>query len=96
MPDLHRLLDSPLNPGVARSRRGPLSRGRERLLRELEKQEPDPTEQAALEEITQLRQQGATLRGIAANLNRQSYRTRRGTPWRLESVARVLKPALAR
>jgi hypothetical protein len=31
------------------------------------------------------------LRGIAAVLNHQAYRTRRGTPWRLESVARVFK-----
>ena len=32
-------------------------------------------------------------RGIAAALNHRAYRTRRGTPWRLESVARVLKQA---
>src|SRR5258708_4915593 len=38
-----------------------------------------------------LRGEGATLRGITAALNRRSYQTRRGTPWRLESVARVLK-----
>jgi site-specific DNA recombinase len=54
--------------------------------------EPDPTEQAALAEIRRLRGQGATLRGIAAALNQSKVRTRRGTPWRLESVARVLGP----
>ncbi len=53
--------------------------------------EPDPGEQGALAEIRRLRHEGATLRGIAATLNRQAIRTRRGTPWRLESVARVVK-----
>ncbi|MGP0074638.1 MAG: recombinase family protein [Bryobacteraceae bacterium] len=36
------------------------------------------------------------MRKIAANLNERAYRTRRGTPWRLESVARVLKTVAAR
>jgi site-specific DNA recombinase len=53
--------------------------------------EQDPAEQAALAEIRLLRNRGLTLRGIAAALNHRAYRTRRGTPWRLESVARVLK-----
>ncbi len=53
--------------------------------------EPDPAEQAALAEIRLLRNKGLTLRGIAAALNHREYRTRRGTPWRLESVARVVK-----
>jgi len=52
--------------------------------------EPDPAEQGALSEIRRLRNQGATLRGIAATLNHRALRTRRGTPWRLESVARVV------
>jgi len=52
--------------------------------------EPDPVEQAALSEIRRLRKQGTTLRGIAATLNRRALWTRRGTPWRLESVARVV------
>jgi hypothetical protein len=51
----------------------------------------DPTEQAALAEIQNLRRQGHTLRGIAATLNSRGRRTRRGTEWRLESVARVIK-----
>jgi site-specific DNA recombinase len=53
--------------------------------------EPDPAEQAALAEIRNLRHQGHTLRGIAATLNSCGHRTRRGTDWRLESVARVVK-----
>jgi site-specific DNA recombinase len=52
--------------------------------------EPDPAEQGVLSEIRRLRHEGATLRGIAAALNHKALRTRRGTPWRLESVARVL------
>jgi Recombinase len=52
--------------------------------------EPDPAEQRALSEIRRLRNQGASLRGIAATLNHRALRTRRGTPWRLESVARVV------
>ena len=55
--------------------------------------EPDPAEQAALAEIRRLRGQGATLRGIAAHLNHRELTTRRGTPWRLESVARVINRA---
>jgi len=53
--------------------------------------EPDPAEQTALEEIRRLRCEGATMRGIAKALNARSFRTRRDTAWRLESVARVLK-----
>ena len=53
--------------------------------------EPDPTEQAALAEIRNLRRQGHTLRKIATTMNVHGHRTRRGTAWRLESVARVVK-----
>jgi site-specific DNA recombinase len=62
-----------------------------RLAADGEHLEPEPDEQAALGEIRRLRRSGATLRGIAVTLNDRAYRTRRGTPWRLESVARVLK-----
>jgi len=62
-----------------------------RLAKDGQHLEPDPGEQAALAEIRRLRKQGATLRGIAATLNQRALRTRRGTPWRLESVARVVK-----
>jgi site-specific DNA recombinase len=52
--------------------------------------EPDSAEQAVLEEIRQLRQGGKTLRGIAAALNHRALRTRRGSAWRLEHVARII------
>ena len=51
----------------------------------------DPGERAVVDEICRLRNSGTTLRGIAAELNHRSFRTRRGTAWRLESVARVVK-----
>ena len=49
-----------------------------------------PQEQGVLSEIQRQRNDGVTMRGIAASLNDRGYRTRRGTEWRLESVARVL------
>jgi len=52
--------------------------------------EPNPTEQAALAAIRKLRARGSTLRSIAKELNANGHSTRRGTPWRLESVARVI------
>jgi site-specific DNA recombinase len=58
--------------------------------------EPDPGEQGVLTEIGHLRQRGHTLRGIAAALDRQSLRTRRGSAWRLEHVARIIKQAASR
>jgi DNA invertase Pin-like site-specific DNA recombinase len=61
-----------------------------RLAADGESLEPDASEQEAVEEIRRLRSEGVSLRGIAATLNRQSFKTRRGTDWRLESVARVL------
>jgi len=64
-----------------------------RLADDGEHLEPDPAEQTVLAEIRRLRDEGAPMRGIAATLNGRAYRTRRGTPWRLESVARVLKAA---
>ena len=53
--------------------------------------EPDPGEQAVLADTCDLREDGHTLRGIAAALNRRALRTRRGSAWRLEHVARILK-----
>ena len=55
--------------------------------------EPDPGEQGVLTEIRHLRQSGHTMRGIAAALNRKSLHTRRGSAWRLEHVARIIKQA---
>jgi DNA invertase Pin-like site-specific DNA recombinase len=53
--------------------------------------EPDPGEQAVLSEIGRLRKRGQTLRGIAAALNGQARCTRRGTAWRHEHIARIIK-----
>jgi|SRR5580704_642944 site-specific DNA recombinase len=53
--------------------------------------EPDPAEQMVLQEIRRLRQNGHSMRGTAAELNRQALRTRRGSAWQLEHVARILK-----
>ena len=53
--------------------------------------EPNSTEQAALADIRALCAQRLSMRAIAAELNERGHTTRRGTPWRLESVARVLK-----
>jgi len=47
--------------------------------------------QAVLTEIQNLRQGGQTLWGIAAALNYRALRTRRGSAWRLEHVARILR-----
>jgi site-specific DNA recombinase len=46
--------------------------------------EPDPSEQAMLVNIHELRLGGPTLRGIATALNHRALRTRRGSAWRLE------------
>ena len=54
--------------------------------------EPDPGEQAVLTAIRDLRARRCTLRGIAAELNARGWRTRRASSWRLEHVARILRP----
>ena len=51
--------------------------------------EPDASEQAVMGEIRRLRNAGTSLRRIAAALNSRALRTRRGTAWRLEHVARI-------
>lgn len=56
--------------------------------------EPDTAEQAVVTEIRRLREFGTSLRQIAAALNELGHHTRRGTDWRLESVARVLNCAI--
>src|ERR1017187_7814981 len=55
--------------------------------------EPEPGEQAILDRIHRLRKGGKSLRGIAEQLNRLKIRTRQGSPWRHEYVARLLKAA---
>ena len=62
-----------------------------RLARDGKHVEPDFAEQAVLKEIGRLRAGGGTLRGIAAALNGRALRTRRGTAWRHEHIARVIK-----
>ena len=51
--------------------------------------EADTTEQAVVARVGELRADH-TLRQIAVRLNEQGLRTRRGSPWRLESVAGVV------
>src|SRR5437868_4547573 len=53
--------------------------------------EPHPVEQAALGAVQKLRRRGKSLRAIATALNLQGHRTRCGSEWRLESVARVVR-----
>lgn len=55
--------------------------------------ESDPAEQAALREIHALRRGGGSLRSIAADLNAQGHRTRRGSPWRHTYIASMLATA---
>ena len=43
------------------------------------------------DEIRRMLQGGTTLRGIAAALNHRAFRTQRGSAWRLEHVARIVK-----
>jgi len=57
--------------------------------------EPDPGEQSVLQEIQRLRNTGHSLRKIAAALNHRALRTRRGSAWRLEHVARILNQGKA-
>jgi Recombinase len=52
--------------------------------------EPDVAEQAVIAAIRQLREGGRSMRRIAADLNSRGLRTRRGSEWRLESIARVV------
>jgi len=53
--------------------------------------EPDPSEQEILRKILNARRCGKSLRMIADNLNRRGLKTRAGSPWRFEYVARVAK-----
>jgi DNA invertase Pin-like site-specific DNA recombinase len=55
--------------------------------------EEEPAEQDILARIHELKASGNTTREIADELNRQGYVTRRGTAWRFEYVAKVLRNA---
>jgi hypothetical protein len=48
-----------------------------------------------LRQIGELCRDGHSMRGIAGALNRRAMRTRRGSMWRLESVARIVKQGIA-
>lgn len=50
----------------------------------------DSNEQAVIAAIADMRASGTSLRRIASDLNNRGLRTRRGSPWRLESIARVV------
>jgi site-specific DNA recombinase len=66
-----------------------------RLCTDAKHVEPDPGEQAVLQELHRLRTSGHTLRRIASALNNRAFRTRRGSAWRLEHVARILNQGKA-
>ncbi len=55
--------------------------------------EPDVTEQDILASVRELRAAGHSTRQIAAELNQQGFTTRRGTAWRFQYVAEVLRAA---
>jgi DNA invertase Pin-like site-specific DNA recombinase len=52
---------------------------------------PDDDEQASLQRIAELRQEGRSLRQIAAALEAEGHRTKRGnTSWSVASLSRVV------
>ena len=53
--------------------------------------EPDPAEQGRLARLQELRATGRSLRGIADAAEAEGLRTRKGTPYCFQSVARALK-----
>ena len=55
--------------------------------------EPNTAEQGILAIMRELRAAGHSTRQIAAELNRQSFTTRRGTAWRFQYVAEALRAA---
>lgn len=55
----------------------------------------NPAEQKVIKEIVRLHKKGLAYRTIARNLNKSGYRTRRGTPWQFQYVARIIKESAA-
>ena len=53
--------------------------------------ETEPTEQATLCRVQDLKESGLRTRRIAAILNQEGLRTRRGTDWRFQYVAAALR-----
>jgi site-specific DNA recombinase len=56
-----------------------------------ERLEAEPAEQAVVGRIRGLRREGRSMRAIADELNARGCRTRRGTQWRFQYVAAVLR-----
>jgi hypothetical protein len=52
--------------------------------------EPNTAEQRLSQRLAALRATGYTLQAIADELNRQGFRTRRGTPWQVRTVHHLL------
>jgi hypothetical protein len=50
----------------------------------------DPLEQHIMSVARDIRAEGHSLRGIAETLNAAGHKTRRGTAWRFQYVARML------
>jgi len=57
--------------------------------------EAEPREQEIIGRIRALSKEGHSTRRIAETLNREGYRTRRGSAWRFQYVAAILKGATA-
>jgi len=55
--------------------------------------EADPAEQGILARVRELKAAGRTTREIADALNREGFRTRRGTEWRFQYIAEALRAA---
>ena len=55
--------------------------------------EPDEDEQAVIEDVKELRRAGLSLRAIAATLERQGYRTRKGGSWAPTQIKRIAEGA---
>lgn len=51
----------------------------------------DPAEQTAVDRVVELRGQGRSLRGIAAALEADGHRPRRGERWHPNTLARILE-----
>jgi len=56
--------------------------------------EAEPGEQALVDQVRAMKAAGCTFRSITAELNRQGFTTRRGTAWRFQYVAQVVRAAM--
>jgi DNA invertase Pin-like site-specific DNA recombinase len=53
----------------------------------------EPGEQALVDQVRAMKANGCTFRSITAELNRRGFTTRRGTAWRFQYVAQVIRAA---